>query len=288
MIYGFIQDHSDTYPVVKMAKVLGIRRSRYYRWLQSSDQRSSKQHEEAVLVAQIKDIQEDARYSLGTPRITEELKKKGTPTNHKKVARILRENSLNHRTKKKFKVTTDSSHNHMVSPNILNRDFTANAPNEKWVSDITYIWTSEGWLYLCVIIDLYSRKVVGWATSSRIDTNLLLMAFWRAVQVRKPGKDLIFHSDRGSQYCSKKFRNVLRSQGFRQSMSRKGNCWDNACAESFFKSLKSEWLYDEIFKSRQEANNELFEYIEVFYNRRRIHSAIGYETPADYELQVVA
>ena len=139
-----------------------------------------------------------------------------------------------------------------------------------------------------MVIDLYSRKVVGWATSSRIDTNLLLMAFWRAVQDRQPGKELIFHSDRGSQYCSKKFRNVLRSLGFRQSMSRKGNCWDNACAESFFKSLKSEWLYDEIFKSRQEANNELFEYIEVFYNRRRIHSAIGYETPANYELQVVA
>jgi len=139
-----------------------------------------------------------------------------------------------------------------------------------------------------VIIDLYSRKVVGWATSSRIDTNLLLMAFWRAVQDRKPGKELIFHSDPGSQYCSKKFRNVLQSLGFRQSMSRKGNFWDNACAESFFKSLKSEWLYDEIFKCRQEANNELFEYIEVFYNRRRIHSAIGYETPADYELKRVA
>ncbi len=288
MIYEFMKDHSDTYSVVKMAKVLEIHRNRYYHWLQTKDQRRVKQHKEDVLISRIKDIQKDARFSLGTPRITEELRNTGSPTNHKKVARILRENALNHRMKKKFKVTTDSSHSFMVSPNILNRDFSANAPNKKWVSDITYIWTSEGWLYLCVIIDLYSRKVVGWATSSRIDTNLLLTAFWKAVLVRKPKKGLIFHSDRGSQYCSRKFRNTLKSLEFIQSMSRKGNCWDNACAESFFKSLKSEWLYDEIYKSRQEAKNELFEYIEVFYNLRRMHSAIGYETPANFELRRVA
>ena len=288
MIFRFMKKHSDTYPVVKMAKTLGIRRSRYYRWLQTRDKRNSKKQKETILIAQIKDIQEDARYSLGTPRITRELQKKGALTNHKKVARILRENSLNHRMKKKFKITTDSGHNHLVSPNLLNREFTASAPNEKWVSDITYIWTSEGWLYLCVIIDLYSRKVVGWSTSNRIDTNLLLMAFWRAVQVRKPRKGLMFHSDRGSQYCSRRFRNVLKAMGFLQSMSRKGDCCDNACAETFFKSLKSEWLYDEIYKTRQEANNDLFEYIEVFYNRSRIHSAIGYNTPAGYELKDVA
>ena len=164
--------------------------------------------------------------------------------------------------KKKFKVTTDSEYNHLISPNRLNRDFSASAPNEKWVSDITYIWKSEGLLYLCVMIDLYSRKVVGWYRGSRIDTNLLLMAFWRAVQIRRAGKALIFHSDRGSQY--------------------------NACAETFFNSLKSEWLYDEIYKTRQEANNDLFEYIEVFYNRSRIHSAIGYKIPSGYEIIDVA
>ncbi len=215
-------------------------------------------------------------------------KEKGTPINHKKVARLLRENGLNHRMKKKFRITTNSKHNHNVSPNLLNRDFSATAPNQKWVSDITYIWTAEGWIYLCVIIDLYSRKVVGWSVSSRIDTNLLLMAFWHAVQLRNPPKGLIFHSDRGSQYCSKRFRNALKSKLMLQSMSRKGDCWDNACAETFFKSIKTEWLYDEIFENRQEAKNVLFEYIEVFYNRQRKHSYLGYRTPDMYESKCVA
>jgi putative transposase len=288
MTYRFIKKHSDTFPVVKMAETLGIHRSRYYRWLQTSDTRSLKAQQENALIAQIKEIQDDSRFSLGTPRITKELKKKGISTNHKRVSRILRENSLNHRAKKRFRITTDSGHNYKVSPNLLNRDFSATAPNQKWVSDITYLWTQEGCLYLCVVIDLYSRKVVGWANSSRIDADLLLMAFWRAVQNRNPGKNLIFHSDRGSQYCSKRFRTALKSLEIKQSMSRKGNCWDNACAESFFKSLKTEWFYDEQFKTRQEANNMLFEYIEIFYNRRRMHSSLGYDSPEEYELKIGA
>lgn len=288
MKYRFMQKHSDQFPVVKMAKVLKIRRSRYYRWLKNSENRAQRSQEEGLLVKEIRDIQEDSRYSLGTPRITEELHKKGTPVNHKKVARLLRQNSLNHRMKKKFKVTTDSNHKHQASPNLLNRDFTATEPNQKWVSDITYIWTGEGWMYLCVILDLYSRSVVGWAVSSRIDTNLLLVAFWRAVQLRKPLRGLIFHSDRGSQYCSRKFRNVIKSLEIQQSMSRKGDCWDNACAETFFKSLKSEWLYDEIYETREDAKNDLFEYIEIFYNRRRGHSYLGYLSPEEYELKHVA
>ena len=156
------------------------------------------------------------------------------------------------------------------------------------MSDITYIWTAEGWLYLCVVLDLFSRKVVGWAVSSRIDKDLLLMAFWYAVQTRNPGKGLIFHSDRGSQYCSIKFRRALKSLKIRQSMSRKGDCRDNVCAETFFKSLKSEWLYDVNFNSRQEAKNVLYEYIEIFYNRQRSHSYLGYNSPEKYELESVA
>ncbi len=197
--YQFILDNSETFPVGKMSAVLNVHRSRYYRWLKTSEKRKRKLEEEQKLVVKIKDIQEKCRYSYGTPRISKALKGKDIDVNHKKVARILRENGLNHRMKKKFKITTDSNHNFKASPNILNRDFAATTPNQKWVSDITYIWTAEGWLYLCVVLDLYSRKVVGWAVSSRIDKDLLLMAFWNAVYLRNPGKGLIFHSDRGSQ-----------------------------------------------------------------------------------------
>ena len=276
------------HPVEKMSSTLDIRRSSYYYWLKTSEKRNKKLVEEQKIVTEIKKIQEKVRYSYGTPRITDALQKENIDINHKKVARILRENQLNHRTKKKFKITTDSNHKFNASPNVLNRDFSATAPNQKWVSDITYIWTAEGWLYLCVVLDLFSRKVVGWSVSSRIDKDLLLMAFWHAVQLRNPGKGLIFHSDRGSQYCSIRFRQALKSRKIVQNMSRKGNCWDNSCAETFFKSLKSEWLYDINFQSRQEAKNVLFEYIEIFYNRQRSHSYLGYKSPDEYELKSVA
>jgi putative transposase len=288
MKYRFISNNSDTFPVGKMAKVFNIHRSNYYRWLRSSNTREQKNNEEQELVNEIKEIQDKSRFSYGTPRVTDALKNKNLVVNHKKVARLLRGNGLNHRMKRKFRITTDSNHNFKSSPNFLNRDFDATAPNKKWVSDITYIWTAEGWLYLCVIIDLFSRKVIGWSVSSRIDADLLLRAFWNAVQQRNPGKGLIFHSDRGSQYCSIRFRNALKSRGMIQSMSRRGNCWDNACAETFFKSLKSEWIYDVNFKHRQEAKNVLFEYIEIFYNRKRSHSFLDYNTPEEFELKRAA
>ncbi len=287
-MYQFMHDHSESFPVVKMADLFNIHRSRYYHWKKTFKERAQLRSEEEKLVCRIKKIQKDNRYSYGTPRITDALKKKKVVVNHKKVARILRENSLNHRKKKRFRITTDSNHKLPVAPNLLNRDFTALLPNQKWVSDISYVWSAQGWLYLCVIIDLYSRKVVGWSTSSSINTDLLLRAFWQAVQRRKPGKGLLFHSDRGSQYCSHRFRNVLGFTGMIQSMSRKGNCWDNACAESFFKSLKTEWLYDQSFKTRKEAKDMLFEYIEVFYNRKRTHSSNGYESPESYESKCAA
>ncbi len=288
MRYQFINDNSDNFPVKKMVKYLNINRSSYYNWQNHKDKRLKRKVREEKIIEEIKSIQEDTRYSYGTPTITKALENTEFQSNHKKVARILRENGLNHKRKKKFKITTDSKHNYNISPNVLNRDFTADRPNQKWVSDFTYIWSSEGWVYLCVVIDLYSRKVVGWASSSRIDTDLLMMAFWHAVNLRNPPKGLIFHSDRGSQYCSNKFRNSLKSLGITQSMSRKGNCWDNACAESFFKSLKSDWIYDIRFDSRQEVKNVLFEYIEIFYNRKRLHSYLGFETPEQFEFKMVA
>jgi transposase InsO family protein len=270
----------------KMAAAFKVHRSGYYRW--KKNRNSKKINHEEKLVNEIKEIQESVKYSYGSPRVTDELKKRGNRINHKRVANLMRKNNLNYKKKKKFKITTDSAHNLEVAPNLLNREFKVSAPNKVWVSDITYIWTQEGWLYLCVILDLFNRKVVGWAISNRINTELPLRAFWMAKKTRNPGKGLMFHSDRGSQYCSKRLKNTLKSFGYVQSMSRKGNCWDNACAESFFKSLKSEWLYDECFKTRQEAKNVLFEYIEIFYNRKRIHSALNYFTPEQVELKFVA
>ena len=286
MIYQFMQDQQGSHTVGKMAGIFKVHRSGYYRWKKNKDKKKDLFYHH--MVNEIKMIQESVKYTYGSPRVTEELKKRGYTINRKYVARLMKENHLNCRRKRKFKLTTDSDHNLAPSPNLLNRNFRAVAPNKVWASDITYIWTQEGWLYLCVIIDLYSRKVVGWALSSRIDSDLLLRAFWMAVYTRHPEKGLLFHSDRGSQYCGKRFRNTLKSHNYIQSMSRKGNCWDNACAESFFKSLKSEWLYDINFKSRREAKDLLFEYIEIFYNRKRIHSFLDYLTPEQVEMKFVA
>ncbi len=289
MIYTFIKDHKDIYSVEKMARTLKIHRSAYYRWLNNSDTRTTKKQAENTLIGKIRYIQKKVRFSYGAPRITDALNRiEGMSVNHKKVTRLLSENGLNKRCKRKFRHTTDSSHAFKKASNILNREFSSQSPNQKWVSDFTYIWTDEGWLYLCVIIDLFSRKVVGWSTSKQIDTDLLLSSFWQAMDKRKPKKAVLFHSDRGVQYCANRFVNVLKSNGFIQSMSRKGNCWDNACAESFFKSLKNEWLRGIKFKNRKEAHALLFEYIELFYNRQRSHSYLNYETPETFEQNFVA
>jgi putative transposase len=289
MIYTFIRDHKGTYSVEKMARTLNIHRSAYYRWERNSDKRETILTSEKSLILNIKRIQKNVQYSYGTPRITDALNKMTiNRVNHKRVSRLLSENGLNRKKKRYFRHTTHSNHTLNISENILDREFTSNEPNQKWVSDFTYIRTKEGWLYLCVIIDLFSRKVVGWSTSKHIDTNLLLSAFWQAMDVRKPTNDLIFHSDRGVQYCSYRFVNVLKSNNVVQSMSRKGNCWDNACAESFFKSLKNEWLLDVDFNSRNEAKNLIFEYIELFYNRQRTHSFLNYCTPEEFEQKFVA
>ncbi len=289
MIYRFIRNHKGIHSVGKMAKTLKIHRSAYYRWLRHSTKRHFKKKAGTSLIHQIKTIQERTRFSYGSPRITKALNRiEGVSINHKKVARLLRENALNKRIKRKFRHTTNSNHALKNASNILKRDFESSSPNQKWVSDFTYIWTNEGWLYLCVIIDLFSRKVVGWSTSKQIDTDLLLSSFWQAMDIRKPNKGLLFHSDRGVQYCTNRFKNVLKSRGFIQSMSRKGNCWDNACAESFFKSLKGEWLLGVKFKTRKEAKELVFDYIELFYNRQRSHSYLNYETPETFEQNFMA
>ena len=282
MKYQFMEQQRRYHRVEKMARVLEVSRGGFYAWLKR--QPSEREEKDAEIVEKIRDIQENiAKYRYGSPRITEELRRRGFPVGHNRVARLMSANGLNARPRKKFRVTTICDHTHEAAANVLDREFRPERPNQVWASDATYIATAEGWLYLFVIIDLYSRRVVGWAMSKSLGTATLLDAFWMAVARRGSPEGLIFHSDRGVQYASVAFRRVLRKKRFIQSMSRRGNCWDNACVESFFKSLKSELIGRTIFDGRQEAMSAIFEYIEVFYNRVRLHSTLGHRSPAEYE-----
>lgn len=273
------------YPVERMCKALKISRSSYYRWYKGGI--SNRKLENQKLLIEIKSIFDTSKQTYGSPRISAELKKQGHLVSKPRVARLMRANGIRSKVKKKYKVTTDSTHSFKISPNILNRNFTPNALNEVWVSDITYIRTSEGWLYLTIIIDLFDRQVIGWALSNSMHTNKTIIPAWlMAMSRRKISHKLIFHSDRGVQYACKEFRNYIKSnQLIIQSMSRKGNCWDNAVAESFFKTLKSEMIYHEKFTSISKAELAVFEYIEVWYNRKRLHSALGYKTPVEIETE---
>ena len=278
-----MKEQSGMYMVKKMAKIMKVSRSRYYSWLKSS----SCEHErrDAELTIQIKKSHRESRETYGVPRIFKDLKDWGFRTSKNRVGRIMRENGLKARKKRKFKATTDSQHDLPVAMNQLNRNFTTDMPNQIWVSDITYIWTREGWLYLCIVIDLYSRMVVGWSMESRITAELTLSALSMSVAHRKPREGLVFHSDRGVQYAAESFRDRLNKLHMIQSMSRKGDCWDNACAESFFATLKTEEVFHRSYQTREEARNSIFEYIEVFYNRRRRHSFLDFFSPMEFELQ---
>ena len=221
----------------------------------------------------------------GAKRITDELHEDGEICGKNRVAKRMMHLGLRAKAKKKFKVTTDSKHNLPVAPNLLNRDFTAIAPNQKWVGDISYIWTDEGWMYLAVVIDLFSRTVVGWSMQPTMSRQLVCDALMMALWCRGFPRNVLFHSDRGSQYCSYDYQKLLKSFGFVCSMSRKGNCWDNAVAESFFHSLKTELVYTERYVTREIAKQSIFQYIEVYYNRVRRHSAIGSIAPQVFENQ---
>ena len=281
MIYRFMDDQRRFHRVEMMARVLGVSRSGFYRW--RSGRVTNREKSNKKLRGEIKRVQKKAKWRYGSPRVTRELRKHGINVGENRVARIMRAEGLNRRRRKKFRVTTKSDHKHAPAPNLLERQFTVAEANRAWSSDLTYVATAEGWLYVCVILDLYSRRVVGWSMSQSMATDMVLRAFWMAVNNRKPADGLIFHSDRGVQYASTAFRKVLASCRMRQSMSRKGDCWDNACAESFFGSLKGELIEDMVFPTRREAKTAIFEYIEAFYNRRRLHSTIGYCSPAEFE-----
>jgi len=267
-----------------MCKVLNVSRGGYYNWL---TRKSSKRClENRILTEEIKKIHLESRQRYGSPKITQVLNKETKWVSRQRVARMMKSLDLRSKIKRKYKVTTDSKHNLPVCENILNRDFTAHGLGEKWVSDITYISTKEGWLYLTAIIDLADRKVIGWSLSETMTAEATVIPAWnKAIKNRRIQPGLIFHSDRGVQYACNEFKSVIRNKKIKinQSMSRKGNCWDNAVAESFFKILKSEIGYTVKFETRKEASLVLFEFIEMWYNRKRIHETLGYKTPIEME-----
>jgi transposase InsO family protein len=286
--YVFIQQHSGDFKITTMSRVLQVSRSGYYGWCQRQALPSTRQRRTEKLDEAVKDAFEAGKGRSGSPRLTLDLADAGTPYDRKTVANSLRRQGLRAKAAKKFKVTTHSKHNLPVAPNLLNQDFTAAAPNQKWVGDITYLWTDEGWLYLATVIDLYSRCVVGWAMSERMTAQLVCDALQMALWRRHRPDGVIVHSDRGSQYCSAAYQALLGKHGLVSSMSGKGNCYDNACAESFFHTLKVEAIYGERFPTRDDMKLAVFEYIEVDYNRTRRHSANGYISPEAFEAKRIA
>lgn len=286
MKYWFMDQYRSLHGVQRMCRVIGASRSGYYGWRRQQESKRQKDNEKILM--EIKESHKNSHRAYGSPRITEDLQAKGIKCSKNRVARLMKVHGIIAKTKKKFKATTSSKHNLPVAENLLNQDFVAEKPNTVWVSDITYIATLEGWLYLAVILDLYSRQVVGWAMSDRLTAGFVIKALYQAIGRRNPVRGCIFHSDRGVQYASADFRDVLNSHGFIQSMSRKGNCYDNAVAESFFHTLKIEHVYDYRYETRAEAIQSVFEYIEMFYNRQRRHSAIGYRSPVSFELLTMA
>jgi putative transposase len=281
MKYQFIAEHRRAHSVEMMAKVLKVTRSGFYAWCNRGP--SSRREAETVLVEELRQIQREVQQRYGSPRLTKELAGRGVRVGHNRVARLIAKHKLGAVRKRQFRITTKSLEGQWVAENVLGRQFSVAEPNRVWVSDITYVATAEGWLYLAVVLDLCSRRVVGWAMGTRIDAQLVLSALMMALTRRKPSRGLIFHSDRGSQYASRVFRKATTHWKIQQSMSRKGNCWDNACAESFFKTLKVELIGTQIYRSRGEAQSAIFEYVEVFYNRKRLHSTLDYISPSDYE-----
>lgn len=266
-----------------MCKVFKTSKGSYYKWLQNGDSTRWRQNQQ--LLIEIEKIFEDSHQSYGSPRMTEELRSKGFRVSRARTARIMRAAGLQVRRKRKFKAITDSRHNYPVAPNLLNQQFEVTAPARVWVSDITYIRTNKGRMYLTVIIDLFDRKVIGWAMSKGLSAEETSIPAWRmSVKNRPITHELIFHSDRGIQYACNAFTNLLgREKLVVRSMSRKGNCWDNAVAESFFKTIKVELVYQQRFLDQEQAKLTLFHWIETWYNKRRRHSALGYKTISEFE-----
>jgi putative transposase len=281
MRYGFVEAHRGRWPVRLMCRVLDVSPGGYYDW--RGRPASSRTQRREALVVSIKAIDGEVKARYGSPRVHAELVASGRPCCVNTVAKLMREHGIAAKTRRKFRCTTDSNHDRPVAENVVNRRFEPEAVNRVWAADITYIATREGWLYLAAVEDLHSRRIVGWSMGDRIDSRLVVDALEMAIARRLPGEGLVAHSDRGSQYAGEHYRRILAGYGIICSMSRRANCWDNAPMESFFASLKKELTRSEEFVTREEARASLFEYIEVFYNRVRRHSSLGYKSPIEYE-----
>lgn len=281
MKYQFIASNRSSSRVKKMCQTLRVSRSGFYGWRNRDISERQKANRE--LLPKLVKVFKKSRRTYGSPSIARQLKVEGEYCGKNRVARLMRLNGIKAKTKKKFKVTTNSGHGKKVADNLVNQRFVADYPDQLWCSDITYLWTKEGWLYLAVILDVYSRRIIGWSMSKRITEDLVITALNRVLSYRTPTSNTIFHSDQGRQYASGQLRKLLDSRGIQPSMSSKGNCYDNAITETFFHTLKTELTYFENYQTREEAKSSIFEYIEVFYNRQRRHSALDYKSPVDFE-----
>lgn len=282
MKFAFIRDNQEDFPVEVLCKVLGVSRSGYYAWDRRPD--SARDRRRAELTQAIHQVHVESRSNYGSPRVFQALQRKGVACCENTVARLMKAEGLRSRAKRRFKPqTTDSRHDRPVAQNTLNREFYPERANRVWTADITYIETAEGWLYLAVVLDLFSRRVIGWATADHLRAELTCEALELALKQRTITGELLHHSDRGSQYASAAYQSILSRHGVEPSMSRAGNCHDNAVTESFFSTLKGECANHESYATRDQAERSLFEYIEVFYNRQRLHSTLNYRSPVEYE-----
>lgn len=283
MKYSYMRIHEAEFSVERMSDVFKVSRSGYYKFIASKP--SARMEENKRLGEEIKVIHKDSRQTYGSPRIHAQLKSQGERCSRKRVAHIMHREGLRAKMNKRFKVTTKANPKAKTAPNILQQDFTAASPDQCWVADITYVATAQGWLYVAAILDLFSRHIVGLAMSERMTTDLISSALEQAVTHRKPDVGLTHHSDKGCQYTSREFKILLKKYGMIASNSGTGNCYDNAAMESFFHTLKTEHIYFENYQTREQAKQSIFEYVEVFYNRKRRHSTLGYLSPADFEKQ---
>jgi putative transposase len=284
MRFCFIEDHRADYPVTIMCDVLGVSPAGYYAWRARPESRRAAANRE--LVDDIKRVHRDTNGRYGSPRVHAELRAQGRGASRGRIERLMRRHGIRAIMARPRRVrTTDSRHDFPIAPNLLERNFIATAPNRIWLADITYVETDQGWLYLATVLDLYSRRIVGWAMEDHLRADLPLAALTMAISAKRPGAGLIHHSDRGVQYASEDYRKLMQSAGFWASMSRKGDCYDNAPMESFFHTLKTELVHHQHYATREEARLDIFAYIEGFYNRTRRHSAIGYMSPIEMELK---
>jgi putative transposase len=279
--FSFIEQYKSRWPVTLMCETLSVSTSGFYAWL--SRPVSEQELRREAILAEIRAIHVELKRRNGSPRIHAELNARGFACSVNTVAKLMHDNDIGAKTARKFRNTTDSKHSRPVADNILGRQFTASKPNERWLADITYIWTREGWLYLAGVEDLFSRMVVGWSMAQHMESRLVVDAMAMAIARRLPEEGLLAHSDRGSQYASEHYQAVLLEAGIECSMSGKGQCWDNAPMESFFATLKKELVYDEDYHTHQQARGSIFEYIESYYNLKRRHSALGYLSPVEFE-----